>query len=102
MNMNPPNESPANTYDGRHDSHVHLWFQLSYAHYLVLPRSLMESMPIEWQARMVACLEEMREATSPLTLNDDYMVKLRDNGRFVSDPWSPYRHCALRLPLEGQ
>ncbi|MFJ2399794.1 hypothetical protein ACIOUE_00720 [Streptomyces xanthochromogenes] len=44
------------------DGPVHLWFSLSYSNYQVLHRTLMQSMPIEWQERMVACLEELREA----------------------------------------
>jgi hypothetical protein len=41
---------------------IHTWFGLTYSNYLVLPRSLMQSMPIEWQERMAACLNEMRGA----------------------------------------
>lgn len=41
---------------------IHLWFSLSYANYLVVPRSVLQSMPQEWQARFVTCLEEMHEA----------------------------------------
>ena len=63
-------------YDGRQSSHIHVWFELSYAHYLVLPRSLMQAMPVEWQARMVECLREMMEATRKLELNDKYEVLL--------------------------
>ena len=39
----------------------HGWFQLSYSSYLVLPRSLLEAMPLEWQARMILLLDEMAE-----------------------------------------
>lgn len=41
---------------------IHRWFGLSYANYLVLPRSVLQSMPDEWQHRFVAALEEMSEA----------------------------------------
>ena len=41
---------------------IHAWFGLSYTNYLVLNRTLMQSMPIEWQERMVACLREMDDA----------------------------------------
>ena len=41
---------------------VHTWFGLSYSNYLVLHRTLMQSMPAEWQQRMVACLREMDTA----------------------------------------
>jgi len=38
------------------------WFNLSYASFLTLPRVLMEAMPVEWQNRMVALLNEYAEA----------------------------------------
>jgi hypothetical protein len=79
-------------YDGRRDGPVHLWFELTYAHYLVLPRSLMQAMPIEWQQRIVACLNEIRAASSKLDVSDKYTVLLRgEKGRIVSDPYSNYR-----------
>jgi hypothetical protein len=44
------------------DGPIQDWFGLSYGNYQVLPRTLMQSMPIEWQERMVACLEELHDA----------------------------------------
>ncbi|MET9880793.1 hypothetical protein ABZZ36_40260 [Actinacidiphila glaucinigra] len=38
------------------------WFSLSYANYLALPSTLLQSMPVEWQEHMVTCLEEMETA----------------------------------------
>lgn len=76
------------------DSPVHEWFSLSYSNYLVLPRSLMQAMPVEWQDRMVACLEEMCKACEPLQpMNDKYSVILHgERGRIVKDPYADYRH----------
>lgn len=89
--------------DGRLSGPVHGWFELSYSHYLVLPRSLMQAMPIEWQERMADCLEEMHEACEPLEINDRYTVLLRgEKGRIVSDPYSDYRHPKIHsLPIEA-
>lgn len=87
-------------YDGRHDAAVHGFFQLSRSNYLVLPRSLMQAMPIEWQDRIVDCLNEMAEACRPLNLNDNYIVTLRDHGRIVNDPYAEYRRPLItKLPL---
>ena len=84
------------TYDGRRDGPVHVWFELSYSHYLVLPRSLMSAMPVEWQERMVVCLREMRRACAQMEMNDRYTVTLRgDKGRIASDPYSEYRHSTV-------
>lgn len=40
---------------------IHAWFELSYAQYLTIPRSALQSMPIEWQHRFVECLMELDE-----------------------------------------
>lgn len=37
---------------------IHEWFGLSYANYLVMPRSLLQSMPDDWQQRFVGLLHE--------------------------------------------
>lgn len=44
-----------------HKEPVHDWFELSYAQYLTIPRSVLQSMPVEWQRRFVKCLEELEE-----------------------------------------
>ena len=91
-----PMPNPPQAYDGRHNAAVHEWFELSYSQYLVLPRSLMQAMPIEWQERMVACLREMGAATASLEINDKYTVLLRGaKGKIVSDPYSNYRRPVI-------
>lgn len=60
--------------NARLDGPIHTWFELSYSNYLVLPRSLMQSMPVEWQQRMVACVEELRRAYEHLDHPDAYEV----------------------------
>jgi hypothetical protein len=69
------------------------WFGLTYSSYLVLPRTLMCGMPQEWQQRMVAMLEEMREVYDSDQIKDDYSVQLRcDRGRFSKDPLANYKY----------
>lgn len=41
---------------------VHAHAGLSYANYLVVPRTLLQSMPDPWQNRFVACLDELADA----------------------------------------
>lgn len=41
---------------------IHLWFELSYSSYLTVPRTVLQSMPDEWQRRFTRCLEEMDAA----------------------------------------
>ena len=76
---------------------VHDWFGLTYAHYLTIPRRLLESMPGDWQARFVKCLEELGETFDWMPGHHNYWVSLRRivDGRFVSidqDPFCDYRH----------
>lgn len=53
---------------------IHGWFGLTYASYLVQPRVLLQSMPIEWQERMVACLEELDAAFAHVERAPGYEV----------------------------
>jgi hypothetical protein len=57
------------------DGPIHDWFGLSYCNYQVLPRTLMQSMPIDWQQRMVACLAELRDAFRHIEQAEAYDVK---------------------------
>lgn len=73
---------------------IHGYFGLSYANYLVIPRSLLQSMPKAWQQGLVDLLTGLGthfgEAIDPVK----YEVLARDKatGLFASDPLSPYRH----------
>lgn len=40
---------------------VHIWFELSYAQYLTIPRSVLEAMPLKWQYRFTKLLNELDE-----------------------------------------
>lgn len=53
---------------------IHTWFGLTYSNHQVLPRTLMQSMPVEWQTRMVACMEELRAAFEHVDQPDGYEV----------------------------
>ena len=73
-----------------HDA-IHGWFGLTYSNYLVLPRSLLQSMPDEWQTKFVELLEEAQDHFGP-DADDNYTVQLRDQkGRFVEDPLADYQ-----------
>lgn len=76
----------------RMDGPVHAWFELSYAQYLTVPRSVLQIMPREWQERFAACLREL-DATIDWRPNEGrYWVQLKDGaGRYVSDPFMKYR-----------
>lgn len=56
------------------DEPIHLWFELSYCNYLVVPRTLLQSMPAEWQAALVDLLDELGEAFRAVPQAERYEV----------------------------
>lgn len=63
---------------------VNHWFELSYAQFLTVPRVFMQSMPIEWQRRMVECLNELDATFDWRPKEARFWVTLRgDDGRYV-------------------
>lgn len=87
------------------DGPIHDWFGLTYANYLVLHRTVLQSMPGEWQDRFVACLTELdhacRRANVPQP--DGYRVQPVDHrGRFTKDPVPHYNRGRARIDaLDG-
>lgn len=73
---------------------VHNYFGLSYCNYLTLPRSLLQSMPKEWQERFVDLLEELDDTEWKESYPEGfryYIVKpIGSKGRFIADPFNDY------------
>lgn len=68
---------------------VHIWFGLTYCAYFVMPRLALQAMPLEWQERFVALMDEADEMGLE---TPEYSVNRRDEkGRFIKDPWVNYR-----------
>jgi hypothetical protein len=57
------------------DGAIHSWFGLSYTNYLVLPRTLLQSMPHAWQDRFVDNLRELSYAFDHVKQADRYTVQ---------------------------
>lgn len=82
---------------------IHNWFELSYAQYLTLPRTALQSMPDEWQARFVECLRELDRSFDWRPHDDNhYWVQMRGrNGWYVSleahDPFMDYKRGRRRI-----
>ncbi|MFF0009639.1 hypothetical protein ACFYQT_40295 [Streptomyces tibetensis] len=53
---------------------VHTYFGLSYANYLVLPRTMLQSMPEGWQVRFVAMLNQLHDAFEHVPQAPTYQV----------------------------
>lgn len=80
---------------------VHHWFELSYAQYLTLPRSVLQSMPKEWQRRFVKCLEELDETIDWRPEKGTYRVQLMsiDEVYDEEDGYISQWGCELNDPL---
>lgn len=81
---------------------IHDWFELSYSSYLVLPRSVLQSMPVEWQRQFVELLR-----TASATLEVDDMPKYRciavnERGKWVHDPFRDYERGRRRIPARSK
>lgn len=79
---------------------IHEWFELTYAQYLTIPRSVLQSMPAEWQERFVTCLRELDSAIDWRPEEGRYWVRLKDkHGRFTHDPLMDYERGRRVVPM---
>lgn len=77
---------------------IHGWFELSHAQYLTVPRSVLQSMPLEWQRRFVECLQELDDTMDWRPSEGRYWVQLRDgDGKRVADPLADYERGRRRI-----
>lgn len=84
---------PKEPLSARREGPINKWFGDSSAAYLVLSRLSLQEMPLEWQARLVALLDEAHTEHGLPTPPPKLEVKRRDiQGKIVSDPWANYRH----------
>lgn len=83
---------------------LHLWWELSYAQYLTIPRSVMQSMPDKWQSKMASLLNELDETIDWRPKNDTcYYVSLRDQLGFeIGDSLRDYARGRRRIPTIKQ
>jgi hypothetical protein len=82
---------------------IHEWFELTYAQYLTVPRSVLQSMPDEWQEKFTKLLEELDETIDWRPKEGRYWVQLKDGkGRYVSDPLMDYQRGRRYIPHKGE
>lgn len=82
------------------DSHdrkdLHLWFGLSYASFLVMPRVAMQQMPQEWKEKMAELLNEYDETInmSAFGVHSCHVTVKDKNNKFMKMPEElvNYRH----------
>lgn len=81
---------------------VHNYFGLSYCEYAVQTRTILQSMPLEWQQRFIACLEELDAASADLSSRPYmYSVKLHQERGETTDPYADYERGRRRVELKG-
>jgi hypothetical protein len=87
-NAKPPN---------RAETPIDRWFGDSPNPYLVLSRLGLQEMPIDWQERFIALLNEAHEHHELRVHARRYEVKRRnEKGKIISDPWANWRHGTSR------
>ena len=67
------------------DTPVHDAFGLTYASFFVVPRVILEAMPVEWQEGFVDLIDEMND-TFEWEPDIQMDVQFRKNGKFVGVP----------------
>lgn len=80
---------------------IHTWFSLTYSSYLVLPRLMLSSMPLEWQYKFVELLEEMENSIELETgYTSYYSIQYKVNGKFATDPYRDYWRGKVKFKSE--
>lgn len=97
MPPNPTDADPVIT-----DGPIHEWFGLSYASYLVVPRTVLQSMSDDWQARLIALMDELNKTIDWMPEGCGYDVGMLDQyGDPTIDPNADYERGRRRLPTSG-
>lgn len=88
-----PQIGPRNQGEGE----IHRWFGLSYNSFLILPRVMLQEMPLKWQEQFVALLEQA-EAMGVRTPGFEASMKNPDTNRYCKIPeqWLNYRRGTLK------
>ena len=77
---------------------VHTWFSLTYSSYLVLPRLILSSMPLDWQYKFVALIEEMEDMIDfEPGYTSYYSIQYKVNGKIAKDPYVDYRRGIVKF-----
>lgn len=101
-NAQSPAVTPSETWKDDPEP-IHGWFSLTYANYLVVPRSVLQSMPVEWQQQFCTLLDEMRELFGELPWPHSYLVTARrSDGLFVRDQIPNYDRGRTKLTPPGE
>jgi len=81
---------------------IHGYFELTYAQYLTIPRTALQSMPADWQRRFVACLRELDESFDWKPRHgNQFWILMRGAGHFIKladhEPFMDYQRGRRRV-----
>ncbi len=94
--LDPPMGAEAAERDRFFDGPVHSAFDLSYAAYWVVPRAVLQAMPVAWQTKFVKLMDELPETPGYTVLRKDAA------GKFMKDPLSNYRRGTFLYDDKGR
>ena len=81
----------------RRSGPVNQAFGLTYASFLVVPRTLLMDMPVEWQSRFVELMDEYNKAVVDVAPESAYdiSVTFKQDGKFCKVPevYTDYKHA---------
>jgi len=77
---------------------IHSWFGLSYASYMVLPRTMLQSMSNRWQKKFIKLVEEMDEKFGHYNKVYSYTILAKDeHHKIMHDNLRNYERGRRRL-----
>lgn len=80
------------------DGEIHTYFELTYANYLVIPRTLLQSMPLEWQSVFVGLLQQLDAYFRHVEKPPVYAVSCRGyDGKYIRHTVPHYERGRTRL-----
>ncbi len=67
------------------DARLPFWSSTNHTNYLIIQRSLLQSMPLEWQNKLITMLQEMAETFGNKS-NGDFKLSRISEGAYIKDP----------------
>jgi hypothetical protein len=86
--------------DDVHDPEpIHTWFELSYSSYFAVQRTVLQSMPTDWQRLFVELLEAAARTLDLTGVPTNFRVwAVDEGGKFIRDPFKDYERGRRRIP----
>ncbi len=95
----PGDPADHNISDEHDPAPIHTWFELSYSNYFVVQRTVLQSMPADWQRLFVELLEAVERTLDLTAVPQRFRAFAVDNaGKFIRDPFSDYERGRRRIP----